>query len=349
MNNSNGFGSPVRNYKRPSQPSKARTAAILIMTVVIIAFVVIFIMSLTGTGMFADKKDGDTPNINAGETNETEDPETDEPETNAPETDPPKEAYQFIDKSASDTGYGLLQLINEDHLYSFKEESLLDDLYSNKPSLKSYQLKDSSLRLRYDVIKALNTMMDEFYTETGYKYVNVSSAYRSFDKQKELHEGNPDTYDIPGASDYHSGATFRFTGYNFESGKSVSLDNAPETKWIKENMHKYGFILRSPSSKKNIVGYTTSWQIRYVGIPHAEYMYANDLCLEEYLEKLASEFTYSNPHLIIEASDGNTYEIYYVKGVSEGTFRLPVPTELPYTVSGDNKGGFIVTVTGTVQ
>ncbi len=350
MNSSNGFGSPVRNYKRPTQPNKLRTAAILIMTAVIIAFVVIFIMSLTGTGMFGDKKDDPIPEIDSPDTKETEENVTDAPSTETPDTsdtdeDPTKIKYTFINKTAADMGYGLLQVINSEHLYSFKEESLLDDLYSNRPSLKSYQLSGSSLRLRYDVIKSLNTMMDTFFTETGYKFVNVKTAYRSFDDQKDLHEGNPDTYDMPGATDYHSGATFRFTGYDFEAGSSVNLDHATETKWLKDNMHKYGFVFRSPSDKKDIVGYTTSWQIRYVGIPHAEYMKTHNLCLEEYIDKLASEYSYSNPHLVIEASDGNTYEVYYVASVVEGTLRLPVPENRPYTVSDTNLGGFIVTVT----
>ncbi|MBQ7779118.1 MAG: endonuclease/exonuclease/phosphatase family protein [Clostridia bacterium] len=64
MNNGNGFGSaPIRNYKKPNQPNWLRTTLVLVMTAILIVFVVIFIMSVTGTGLFADRKGGGKPDI----------------------------------------------------------------------------------------------------------------------------------------------------------------------------------------------------------------------------------------------------------------------------------------------
>ena len=40
-----------------------------------------------------------------------------------------------------------------------------------------------------------------------------------------------------------------------------------------------------------------------------------------------------------------TYEIYYVKAADGETTEVPVPVDCDYTVSGDNIGGFIVTIT----
>ena len=66
--NNNGFGNgPIRKYKKRGPSGDTfRTIAVLLMTAVIIAFVVVFIMSLTGTGMFADKKE-DVPPVSSTE------------------------------------------------------------------------------------------------------------------------------------------------------------------------------------------------------------------------------------------------------------------------------------------
>ncbi len=349
MNNNNGFGSPVRTYKKPNRQDPLRTAMVLLMTVIIIAFVVVLIMSLTGTGMFADKKGGDDPKVDPPSSSTEETGEgTGEGEGTSDiggsSEDPNTVKYTSINKTADDLHYGLLQLINEEHLYKFKEESLLESMYENRPSLKSYQLSKSTHMLKHTALAALNEMMDDFYTATEYKYMNVNKAFYDFDSQKSLYDqGQTDT--PPGASDWHSGATFRFNGYNPDTKKSVNISTASEPKWVEDHAHEYGFIFRAPTHKKSIVGYAEPWQLRYVGIPHAEYMLENDLCLEEYLEKLASDYKYGASHLIIESVDGNTYEIYYVSAPSEGTLKLPVPENRPYTVSGDNMGGFIVTVT----
>ncbi len=346
MNNNNGFGSPIRTYKKQPQQNPLRTAAVLIMTAVLIAFVVIFIMSLSGTGMFADKKDDGKPDTDPPVSSTPEDSGKEDPDntTDGTTEDPTAIKFTFVNKSASDLSYGFLQLINKDNLYGFKEESLLETLYGNKSS-ESYQISSSELKLKYNVIEALNDMMDDFYAETEYKYINVNAAYRTFDEQAALHEKNPTGAVPAGASDYHSGATLGLSGYNPDTQKSVNISNASETEWLKNNAHKYGFIFRSPSDKKDIVGYSLSWQLRYVGVPHAEYMYKNDLCLEEYLEVVAKDHKYGGSHLTLACSDGNTYEVYYVSAPDEGSIKLPVPESRPYTISGDNVGGFIVTMT----
>lgn len=73
-------------------------------------------------------------------------------------------------------------------------------------------------------------------------------------------------------------------------------------------------------------------------------MAAHNLCLEEYLNLLAEKYTYTGEHLTVDCADGMRYEIFYVAGADEGIIKLPVPSNRDYTVSGDNKSGFIVTV-----
>ncbi len=59
-----------------------------------------------------------------------------------------------------------------------------------------------------------------------------------------------------------------------------------ETTWIHTVLHKFGFILRYPKGKEDITKLKFEpWHIRYVRKELAEYIYENQLTLEEYYDK----------------------------------------------------------------
>ena len=61
------------------------------------------------------------------------------------------------------------------------------------------------------------------------------------------------------------------------------FESSMEFPWMKENAHKYGFILRYPKGKEEITGFKYEpWHYRYVGVETATYLYTNHLTLEEY-------------------------------------------------------------------
>ncbi|MBQ6809566.1 MAG: M15 family metallopeptidase [Clostridia bacterium] len=65
-------------------------------------------------------------------------------------------------------------------------------------------------------------------------------------------------------------------------------------KFAKENMYKYGFVLRYPQGKESITGYNYSpFIFRYVGSTgetnHAQYIFEKNLTLEEYTYYLANK------------------------------------------------------------
>ncbi len=67
---------------------------------------------------------------------------------------------------------------------------------------------------------------------------------------------------------------------------SASSDfiNTKEYKWLCENAHNYGFILRYPEDKTAITGMNFEpWHWRYVGTQTAKEMKEKNQCLEEYL------------------------------------------------------------------
>lgn len=66
---------------------------------------------------------------------------------------------------------------------------------------------------------------------------------------------------------------------------SAGFASTNEFKWLTENAHKYGFVLRYPEDKVDITGIIYQpWHWRFVGVDAAAEMKANNQCLEEYLK-----------------------------------------------------------------
>lgn len=126
----------------------------------------------------------------------------------------------------------------------------------------------------------------------GIKSVTVTSAYRSYEYQDQLFQNeiairgseeeaakhvNP-----PGISEHQTGLAVDM--HNM-SAASTAFGNTYEAKWLAENAHKFGYILRYPKDKTEITGINYEpWHFRYVGRYHAMKMYELDMCLEEYIE-----------------------------------------------------------------
>ncbi len=122
-----------------------------------------------------------------------------------------------------------------------------------------------------------------------------------------------------------------------EAGTSGGFDGTGEYARAVENAWEYGFIQRYPPAKSGITGISyESWHFRYVGLPHAWVMKREDLCLEEYIDYLRG-FSVDRP-LTVDCL-GRSWRIWYAEGT-----RVPVPAEGAYEISGNNAGGFIVTV-----
>ncbi len=154
-------------------------------------------------------------------------------------------------------------------------------------------------KLRKTCEKALEAMMAEAKLD-GVTNVSVTSAYRSFSYQKWLFAYYVDTYKhqfstLEECENYvmtfscREGCSEHQTGLAFDMHNLPSADqkfaNTAEYKWLSENAHKFGFIVRFPKNKENITGISFEpWHFRFVGRQAATYIYEHDLCLEEYIE-----------------------------------------------------------------
>lgn len=158
---------------------------------------------------------------------------------------------------------------------------------------KHYPLpKDFAPGENLDARNAFNNMATDAKT-AGFELV-AFSTYRSYEYQQSLYDRyvaqdgkeNADRYSArPGYSEHQTGLSFDIG----EKGQEhlwlkEEFGETPAGKWLAENAHKYGFILRYPKEKEHITGYMyESWHFRYLGIDLAQKVKESGLTLEEYL------------------------------------------------------------------
>lgn len=123
----------------------------------------------------------------------------------------------------------------------------------------------------------------------GYKIIAVS-AFRSYRYQDDLYnyyvrekglEYADKASARPGHSEHQTGLSVDVMGDNEDYDL---FEQSSEFNWMKENAHKYGFIMRYPKGKEYITGFKYEpWHYRYVGIEPATEIYKKNITLEEYL------------------------------------------------------------------
>lgn len=138
---------------------------------------------------------------------------------------------------------------------------------------------------------AYNAFLDMWNAanEEGY-YLMINSSYRSYEDQEIVYNnyknssGERFTDSIaarPGSSEHQTGLALDI--FSKTNTNKNTFSQTDEAKWLKENAHNFGFILRYPEDKVDITGYSfESWHYRYVGKDIATYIYENDITYEEY-------------------------------------------------------------------
>lgn len=248
--------------------------------------------------------------------------------------------FKQITKSADDIHKGQLLLVNQDNRYTFPTGVSLLRIYDNmtlKPNGSTiYRPVSTDYKLEAETLNALNTMMYKHYEFDDTATFAISSAYRTWEDQEALNSSV-----LPGYSDHHTGYC---VAIQYSDRSNLESDH-----WIYQNCHKYGFIVRYPEGKESYTGVSDYKHcFRYVGVAHATYMYEHNLCMEEYLDLLKNTYNSSAKRLTVNAADGFAYEVYYVAASGQDVTTFDVPSNYEYTVSGDNRSGFIVTVKMTL-
>ena len=105
-------------------------------------------------------------------------------------------------------------------------------------------------------------------------------AYRSEGySRSDAKKAAEDWVALPGTSEHQLGSA---VDINADKERST---NDEVYAWLAENAHEYGFILRYPQGKEEITGISYEpWHYRYVGTEAAREIYAQGVCLEEYVQ-----------------------------------------------------------------
>lgn len=199
---------------------------------------------------------------------------------------------------------------NQNHIVTKKEEEskpVIDNGYivgeslPEKPTYikgvlivnKKYPLpKNYNPGENKEARESFNRMVNDAKKE-GYLLTTYSS-FRSYDLQKKLYDQYVKKHGINKADRFSArpGYSEHQTGLAFDIGEvgrknlwlTEQFGESEAGKWLAENAHKYGFILRYPKGKEHITGYMyESWHFRYVGVKIATEIKQSGLTLEEYL------------------------------------------------------------------
>ncbi|EDO1222837.1 D-alanyl-D-alanine carboxypeptidase family protein [Listeria innocua] len=196
-----------------------------------------------------------------------------------------KNGIQYIENEEN-----ILVLANKD--YSLQPTYTPPDLVRPNVtfSFGNEQVEKAQLR------KEAGTALEEMFkaaNQDGKKLFAVS-GYRSYKRQQEVFQAEVNSKGdkkareavaYPGTSEHQTGLAMDISSENQSYELTEAFGTTPEGKWLEENAHNYGFILRYMKGREDITKYQyESWHYRYVGKDAATIIYKNNWTLEEFFE-----------------------------------------------------------------
>ena len=170
------------------------------------------------------------------------------------------------------------------------KENPLPDYYHAKNLVSPNVIKMyDKISLRNDTAQALEEMLSKAKDDNIILY--LKSGYRTARDQKRLYDASlkrngkeyTEKYQaLPNKSEHQTGLAVDLTCDAVNKRLVPSFENTKEGKWLSQNAHKYGFILRYKKGREDDTGYAFEpWHFRYIGKEIATYIYENDLILED--------------------------------------------------------------------
>lgn len=158
----------------------------------------------------------------------------------------------------------------------------------------SSQNSTRQVYMRKEAAEAFENMSNDARAQ-GY-IIKAHSTYRSYAQQKSIYnsyvsqdgQAAADTYSArPGFSEHQTGLVADVVASN--SLNITDFDKYKENKYVLENAHKFGFIVRYPVGKDKITGYTSEpWHLRYVGVETATKIMNLNITYDEYYAMFCS-------------------------------------------------------------
>ncbi len=290
--------------------------------------VVILVMIIFAILVFKKMLGSDVPEVSGQNDTQVTDNATDAPSDTPKDTDAPSDNISpatntdhLISLSKDAVNSGNLVFVSSNEAYQAKELEFMKNIRtefgtssSGKTIYSFYLHATDSMKCNKKMLELFSDFADDFYAATGNLDLYVKKAYSS------------------GSGVHSSGLVldleFWAGGQNYSA--LDDSDYTDEFKWLKTNAHKYGFVFDS--------GCESKYSVRYVGTPHAYYMYKHDLDLKDYLDLVKGET------VAFTTDSGEKYEVSYVHATGD-VINVALPSEdAKYEISGDNMEGIILTV-----
>ncbi|MBU7595782.1 M15 family metallopeptidase [Metabacillus halosaccharovorans] len=186
----------------------------------------------------------------------------------------------------------ILVMVNKE--FSLPENYKPLNLVSPNITFSFSEMEIEKRYLREEAATALEALFKRAKNE-GVELIAIS-GYRSFIRQEsifnmeKIENGEAVARQVvafPGQSEHQTGLAIDVSSKSSNFELSEKFGETKEGKWLKENAHKEGFIIRYPKKKESITGYKYEpWHLRYVGKEHANTIYKHNLTLEEFFKKV---------------------------------------------------------------
>ncbi len=235
---------------------------------------------------------------------------------------------------------GDLILVNQQHPYREEE---------TERTLMPVCRESNKALMERGAVTMLSRLMDDIH---GWPRITAVSGWRSMQEQQDIYRQSLQENGIaftkkfvatPGHSEHQTGLAIdlglRMADIDFIR-PGFPYSGICQT--FREKAASFGFVERYPAGKEDVTGIAHEpWHFRYVGIPHAAIMAEQGFTLEEYIAFLR-QFSHG-----IESyeyrKDGLDTAVSYLTAVKGANTQVDIDTEAPYSVSGDNANGFIIT------
>ena len=209
------------------------------------------------------------------------------------------EENHLLDKVSSPSFYqNILTVSNPDSILVLvnKNYALHSDYEPNDlvlPNVLALDHKQNqNIYLRKEAAIHLEELFEAAQNEAGITLL-ARSGYRSYETQLSLYDRYvsqngkeaADTFSArAGHSEHQTGLAIDVTADSVNGQLVTDFGITDEGIWLKENAHRFGYIIRYLEEREYETGYQYEpWHIRYVGTEAATEIYENDWILEQYL------------------------------------------------------------------
>jgi zinc D-Ala-D-Ala carboxypeptidase len=202
------------------------------------------------------------------------------------------EVKQVDGKNVIQNSTNTMALVNKE--FFLPEDYVPEDLVRPEVPFSFGDVENDKSLMRKEAASALEKMFAD--AENAGIELFAVSGYRSYERQKILFDAETSRVGreqamqviaIPGSSEHQSGLAMDISSRSIALNLVEGFADTEEGKWLAENAHRFGFILRYPKGKEQITNYIFEpWHFRYVGEKAAQIIHEHNWTLEEYFNEV---------------------------------------------------------------